>query len=160
MYTLHLLRVFLLLVFVQISDSKAQYFDLATFTDRNSVRLEVTFENIPSKEFRYEFSLTKKGALRPMMVRKNLKSDSILISKNRLIFLIDSLNTESWEPHNAVLYDLKFSVQSDQNTTNSSTIRIGFRSFESREGQLWLNGRQIFLRGIAINPPGRGIPGE
>lgn len=35
---------------------------------------------------------------------------------------------------------------------------MGFRSFEIRGGQFRLNGRPVFLRGIAINPPGRGIP--
>src|SRR5690606_31968471 len=35
-----------------------------------------------------------------------------------------------------------------------------FNEFTSRNGQLFLNGKPIFLRGIAINPPGRGIPTE
>ena len=42
----------------------------------------------------------------------------------------------------------------------TKTVRIGFRSFEIRDGQFHLNGRPVFLRGIAINPPGRTIPPE
>jgi hypothetical protein len=39
-------------------------------------------------------------------------------------------------------------------------VRFGFRSFETRNGQFHLNGKPIFLKGIAINPPGRTVPTE
>src|SRR5205814_2129706 len=36
-------------------------------------------------------------------------------------------------------------------------VRFGFRTIENRDGEIYLNGHPIFLRGIAINPPGRTI---
>lgn len=40
----------------------------------------------------------------------------------------------------------------------ADTVRFGFRRFETKDGQLYLNGRRIFLRGNAINPPERNLP--
>src|SRR5207253_3970293 len=45
-------------------------------------------------------------------------------------------------------------------TITNETVRFGFRSFESKHGQFYLNGKPIFLKGIAINPPGRTVPAE
>ncbi len=42
----------------------------------------------------------------------------------------------------------------------TQTVRFGFRKFESKNGNFYLNGKPIFLRGLAIGPPGRGVPPE
>ncbi|MEP6664456.1 MAG: glycoside hydrolase family 2 TIM barrel-domain containing protein, partial [Verrucomicrobiota bacterium] len=48
--------------------------------------------------------------------------------------------------------------QRNGKTLSAKKVRFGFRSFEVQNGQFQLNGQPIFLRGVAINPPGRGIP--
>src|SRR5439155_15248183 len=58
------------------------------------------------------------------------------------------------------LYNLTATATKDHKLLAEETVRFGFRSFESRHGQFYLNGRPIFLRGLAINPPRRTIPPE
>jgi hypothetical protein len=71
---------------------------------------------------------------------------------------ISGLKPELWNPDSPVLYNLQVTATKDGKTLAARTVRIGFRSFEIRDGQFHLNGRPMFLRGIAINPPGRTIP--
>ena len=40
----------------------------------------------------------------------------------------------------------------------ATAVRVGFRKIEARDGHIYLNGHPIFLRGLAINPPGRTVP--
>jgi beta-glucuronidase len=51
-----------------------------------------------------------------------------------------------WSPVNPKLYQVKIATDSD--TVND---RIGFRSIETKGGDILLNGKSIFLRGIAIH---------
>ncbi|HXU78717.1 MAG TPA: glycoside hydrolase family 2 TIM barrel-domain containing protein, partial [Methylomirabilota bacterium] len=74
--------------------------------------------------------------------------------------LISGLRPELWSPAKPSLYHFEMSAQGGERTIASRTVRFGFRSFSAREGRFWLNGRPIFLRGVAINPPGRGIPAQ
>jgi beta-galactosidase len=73
---------------------------------------------------------------------------------------ISGLKAELWNPSSPVLYKVTVAANKDGKPVASKTVRIGFRSFEIRDGQFHLNGRPVFLRGIAINPPGRSIPPE
>ncbi|MEQ6119942.1 glycoside hydrolase family 2 TIM barrel-domain containing protein [Reichenbachiella sp. MALMAid0571] len=73
---------------------------------------------------------------------------------------INDINPQLWTPASPVLYDLTVSLSQNGVLKTKESERIGFRSFESKNGQILLNGNPIFLRGIAINPPGRGIPDE
>ena len=73
---------------------------------------------------------------------------------------IADLKPVLWNPDSPVLYNLQVTATKDGKAFGSKTVRIGFRSFEILDGQFHLNGRPMFLRGIAINPPGRTIPTE
>lgn len=79
---------------------------------------------------------------------------------NIIRFQLNDLAPGLWSILSPKLYNLEL-ILSDGNTRISAiSKRIGFRSFETKNGMLFLNGNPIFLRGIAINPPGRGIPAE
>ena len=73
---------------------------------------------------------------------------------------ITNLRPKLWSPSSPHLYKLKVTAQHNGETNAMQAVRFGFRSFENRSGQFALNGRRIFLRGVAINPPGRTIPDE
>ncbi|MEX0986190.1 MAG: glycosyl hydrolase family 2 [Bacteroidales bacterium] len=74
-------------------------------------------------------------------------------------YVLKNLTPELWFTENPVLYRLQ--IYSDKRFNKYiQDNRIGFRSIESRDGRIWLNDKPVFLRGIAINPPGRGIPTE
>jgi beta-galactosidase len=73
---------------------------------------------------------------------------------------IGSLKPSLWSPASPNLYELKVTATRDKTVLTNCVFHIGFRSFESSNGQLYLNDRPIFLRGLAINPPGRTVPYE
>lgn len=77
---------------------------------------------------------------------------------NQLEVTIKNLKPILWTPNNPFLYEITLQQLSKGVLKSSLRERAGFRSFERRGGTLYLNGKPIFLRGIAINPPGRGIP--
>ncbi len=79
---------------------------------------------------------------------------------NHLAFTIANLKPVLWTPDNPYLYEIALQQLEKGIVKKTLTERVGFRSFERRGGNLFLNGKPIFLRGIAINPPGRGIPDE
>jgi beta-galactosidase len=73
---------------------------------------------------------------------------------------ISSLKPQLWSPNSPTLYTLIVSARKDSKILAEQNARFGFRSFESRDGNFYLNGHPIFLRGLAINPPGRTVPTE
>lgn len=73
-------------------------------------------------------------------------------------FQINGLAPELWTPASPFLYELTLELTHRDGKQIHASQRLGFRMFESRNGRIHLNGKPIFLRGIAINPPGRGIP--
>ncbi|MDB4892150.1 MAG: glycoside hydrolase family 2 barrel, partial [Gemmatimonadetes bacterium] len=69
---------------------------------------------------------------------------------------VSNLKAKRWTPQSPSLYRLEVEVNA---TTNLKTVaRIGFRSVSAKNGQILLNGKPIFLKGNAINPPDRNIP--
>jgi beta-galactosidase len=80
------------------------------------------------------------------------------VDVKQLAFNIKNLKPVLWTPNNPYLYDVTLQQLSGTKVTSSLSERAGFRMMERRAGNLYLNGKPIFLRGIAINPPGRGIP--
>ena len=70
---------------------------------------------------------------------------------------VDGLSPDLWEPTSPHLYRLAVDVPTAGGTQRAD-VRFGFRSFAERDGRLYLNGRPYFLRGLAINPPGRNVP--
>ncbi|MDB6024367.1 MAG: glycosyl hydrolase family 2 [Verrucomicrobiales bacterium] len=140
--------------------SALQIEKLIPFAWTNSVRIEVSFSSIDAvrdvdvtAEIRdaSEHALWS-GKLQDISVPQN---GSASFSKT-----ISGLTPRLWSPAAANLYTLKVSAERGTNIVDTKSIRFGFRSFENRAGQFFLNGHPIFLRGIAINPPGRTIPSK
>jgi hypothetical protein len=73
---------------------------------------------------------------------------------------VSGLKPDLWAPNHPALYNLTVTVVKDGQSVTNQTVRFGFRSFETKGGQFYLNGAPIFLKGIAINPPGRTVPTE
>jgi hypothetical protein len=127
------------------------------FTTLHSVKIEVAFEVQPSPDTKFFVRVIdeKTGKLiadQPVEVLGASKEE------NKMTFRAGNLSVHPWTPTDPVLYRLVLRGVADGKTVLEQEQRIGFRFFESRNGNLYLNGRPIFLRGIAINPPDRGIP--
>lgn len=73
---------------------------------------------------------------------------------------VKDLKPRLWSPGAPNLYSLVVEARQQDKPIDSKTVRFGFRTFAVKGGQLRLNGHPVFLRGIAINPPGRGVPKE
>ena len=73
---------------------------------------------------------------------------------------VRKLRPNLWTPATPNLYNLMVEARQGGKLLELKTVRFGFRTFEAKAGHLWLNGKPIFVRGIAINPPGRGVPKE
>jgi beta-galactosidase len=76
----------------------------------------------------------------------------------RLTNTISNLQPRLWTPDSPALYTLEVTARIQGRAVAAQSVRFGFRSFGQSDGQFLLNGRPLFLRGIAINPPGRTIP--
>lgn len=139
------------------AQEKSQKPLLTPFTGTDYVRLVVDADHKkPNTSFKViikavaDDKVLYQGAVTPAQVTN--------AGRKQLTFTVKNLKPVLWEPNNPYLYYFTLQQLSGGKVLNSLTERGGFRFFERKGGSLYLNGKPIFLRGIAINPPGRGIP--
>ncbi len=80
------------------------------------------------------------------------------VTSNAFTAVLEGLKPRLWSRVDPNLYFLNIEVFSGSGVLCTNQTRFGFRSMEIKDGQFHLNGRPVFLRGVAINPPGRTIP--
>jgi beta-galactosidase len=137
---------------------------MIAFTTLHSVKIEATFETLPSAAATFSVKITDDRSGRvivdqPVTASPNPQAASPDPSAaNKLIFRTGDLPVDPWTPTNPRLYRLVLTVTEPGKSPLQREQRIGFRFFESKGDSLYLNGHPLFLRGIAINPPERGIP--
>ncbi|MEQ8927119.1 MAG: hypothetical protein RLO81_14965, partial [Fulvivirga sp.] len=83
---------------------------------------------------------------------KMKKSFAVKDGKAQISF---NINPVFWTPSNPRLYEVKISTNDD-----SITDRIGFRTVEVRGSQVLLNGKPIYLKGIALHEEAIGAKGR
>ncbi|MES2276177.1 MAG: glycoside hydrolase family 2 TIM barrel-domain containing protein [Bacteroidota bacterium] len=138
----------------------ASAFSITPFTGMDYLRVVVDAAYQTSKANTFKVIITSitdgkvlwQGDVKPT-VATNVK-------KAQLAFVVNGLKPVLWQPVNPYLYQISLQQYSNGKLQDELTERAGFRSFERRGGNLYLNNKPIFLRGIAINPPGRGIPAK
>ncbi|OQP42919.1 glycosyl hydrolase family 2 [Niastella yeongjuensis] len=67
--------------------------------------------------------------------------------EKKLTYSVKDLKPLLWSPQTPNLYDFTFSVLQSGRIIDSTVICSGFRTFESKNGYFWLNGKQYWLRG-------------
>lgn len=60
---------------------------------------------------------------------------------------VDGLTPKLWEPETPNLYDFKFGLIESQKEVDEYSVTSGFRTFETKDGFFYLNGRKFWLRG-------------
>jgi beta-galactosidase len=65
----------------------------------------------------------------------------------KVICSVKDLHPKLWSPQSPNLYDFTFSLVADNKEADHVVISSGFRTFESKDGYLWLNGNRYWLRG-------------
>lgn len=126
---------------------------LTAITSARSVKIEI-YESMPATQQKYFVAITnvKDGKVLFDQPVKFVESSGI-----KKTFFINNLQPKLWFPNSPELYKLEFTVQNGKNKTTTER-KIGFRDFKATNGKFYINGKPIFLKGNAINPPGRGIP--
>lgn len=132
---------------------------LLAFTDTNSVRMAL---EIPDG-----------AALRGVAVTGRITRDgdgstlwsgslgAVTVGSDgvaRLSARVGHLKPALWWPWAPSLYHLTVEGGAAGDGALHESVRFGFRSVQAKHGQILLNGRPVFLRGNAINPPDRNIP--
>jgi hypothetical protein len=68
--------------------------------------------------------------------------------EKKLEYAVNDLKPLLWSPQTPTLYDFTFRLLKENGqTTDSTVICSGFRTFEAKDGYLWLNGKRYWLRG-------------
>lgn len=143
------------------ADATIQFEKITPFATAEEVRIESVFRSAPDVDFVYfaasiREANTGKTLWEGSLGRKKVQANAT----NARSDTIYSLKPELWSPRAPTLYDLTLTAKKEGKILGEQTVRIGFRSFENLGPNFYLNGHPIFLRGLAINPPGRTIPAE
>lgn len=84
-------------------------------------------------------------------ISKTVRTDA----GGRASFSIPVERLRYWSPEDPKLYNVEIATASDQ-----VTDRIGFRTITTRGGDILLNGKSIFMRGISLHDENPLIPGR
>ncbi len=151
-----LLAVVVLTWGAAFSASAKGFTKLVAITTTNSVRIDLVPGIGQWAGVDFNATITRVGGDQPLWKGS---MGPLAVGRQELMTLtVSDLRPELWNPDSPALYNLEVTATKDGQSVASQTIRVGFRSFEIWDGQFHLNGRPMFLRGIAINPPGRTIP--
>lgn len=131
--------------------------NLVVKTTDNSLQVELYYDHAPSNKLTYSLKLMDKGN-HTIFLERSLTKELKLSDKKKSTFIVTGLNPDLWTPATPNLYTARIDVVSENKLIEQKSLTIGFRRFEIKNGRFYLNGRPIFLKGQAINPPGRGIP--
>lgn len=99
-------------------------------------------------------TITRTGSGKTLWSGDLVPASNIADGVSRVVHRVTGLKPDLWSPQSPALYSLTVTAANGV----QKTVRFGFRSFASHNGRMLLNGRPVFLRGNAINPPERTIP--
>lgn len=85
---------------------------------------------------------------------KSLNGIELKAGEEKVVtYTIKNLKPQLWTPHHPNLYDFNFKLVSNKgDKIDLLSIRSGFRTFESKNGLLYLNGTPYWLRGANQTP--------
>ncbi|WP_448698331.1 glycoside hydrolase family 2 TIM barrel-domain containing protein [Mucilaginibacter sp. AW1-3] len=139
-------------------DKNAMHITPFTGMDYIRVVVDVGFRTAPGNTFKLTIKSNSDGNV--LWQGDVTPAKAINESKDQLAFTVDKLKPVLWTPNNPYLYEVTLQQYASGKLNGELKERAGFRLMERRGGNLYLNGKPIFLRGIAINPPDRGIPAK
>lgn len=143
------------IAFAQVSEPHPK---LLAFADRNSVRLELQASAPASLNGAVAHAIIISAEDSSVLWSGDI--GNVLVStagEARITGKIAGLKPREWSPQSPSLYFV--TVTAGEGPGNiSRRVRFGFRAATSENGRILLNGRPIFLKGNAINPPERNVP--
>ncbi|HTI07257.1 MAG TPA: glycoside hydrolase family 2 TIM barrel-domain containing protein [Puia sp.] len=119
--------------------------------DLTGASFEVTVKNGTnrSRAFLLAVDIVEKKETGKLLYKGEPVPDAMLNpgEEKKFTFLLKDLKPRCWSPQSPNLYDFTFHVFSDHREADQSTVCSGFRTFESKNGFLYLNGKKYWLRG-------------
>lgn len=131
---------------------------LLVFTDTASMRIEWTVRDSNASDLvGARAIITLRDAASRVVWQQTMGTFDATGAGVRLRHEVRLPRVQRWSPATPSRYHVV--VQAKQAGVEwRDSARIGFRTVSSRNGQILLNGRPLFLKANAINPPGRNIP--
>lgn len=111
---------------------------------------KVTVKNYTNKRHRFSLStLIVDNQDKSRLFNENsLENISMNPGEERVLtYSINSLQPKLWTPNHPNLYDFTFTLSGEKTFSDEMVITSGFRTFESKNGFLELNGSRYWLRG-------------
>ncbi|MBD8347870.1 glycoside hydrolase family 2 [Dysgonomonas sp. HGC4] len=117
----------------------------------NGAKFEVTISNNSNKKVKFDLltNIVECKTSNIFHSEKSLNNIEMKGGETKLLsFSINNLRPRLWTPQSPNLYDFKFTVTNENGKEDDAvTIRSGFRTFEVKNGLLYLNGIPYWLRG-------------
>lgn len=125
----------------------------------NSLKIELKSDQQFLQDLKYNLRIIDDD-VNEIFYESELNPEKNGTDNRNITFLVENLHPTLWTPTSPKLYTAEFTIFSNNRQITKNIQKIGFRLFEVKDGNFFLNGNPIFLRGHAINPPGRGIPSD
>jgi len=117
----------------------------------NGASFDVTIKNHSNKKTKFNLltDIVENETNNMFHSEKSLNNIELKAGEERTVtYTINNLKPRLWTPQHPNLYNFKFKLTSDKGLIEDAiTIRSGFRTFESKDGLLYLNGKPYWLRG-------------
>lgn len=123
--------------------------DVFIKSNLTGAEFEITVANNSSQDKTFSVATNiadKEGGL---LYKGNALPQTVLHAgeEKKLTYTVKELKPLLWSPQTPNLYDFTFSLMQGGQVADSTIICSGFRTFESKNGYFWLNGKQYWLRG-------------
>ncbi|AHG92974.1 glycoside hydrolase family 2 TIM barrel (plasmid) [Gemmatirosa kalamazoonensis] len=131
--------------------------NVLAFADTSGVRFEVRTPNGAALTGATVIAKITSTADRSVLWRGTLGTLADSAGTAKLVKRVDGLRPRLWSPESPSLYLAEVNADGPRGA-GAQLVRFGFRTIRAENGRIVLNGRPVFLRGNAINPPGRNLP--
>lgn len=111
---------------------------------------EVTLKNYSDKKTRFDLATDIVDCTTKDMFYSEQSLDKIELKPGEekvVTYSVANLKPRHWTPHTPNLYNFIFKLQANGQPIDDMTVCSGFRTFESKNGLLYLNGQPYWLRG-------------
>lgn len=112
--------------------------------------IDITLKNYSGKKGRYNLStnIIDYATKNLFFTEESLNKIELAPGEEKILtYTLTNLKPRLWTPETPNLYDFVFKLSMDKQAVDEITICSGFRTFESKNGLLYLNGIPYWLRG-------------
>lgn len=116
---------------------------------------DVTIKNYSTKSANYDLTteILDKETKSQLYGGTSLRKIALKAGEERKVtFTLSGLKPRLWSPNHPNLYNFNFKLTAKKQEIDVKSITSGFRTFETKNGFFYLNGKQYWLRGANHTP--------